>query len=96
MVTFVSSFQAPSWVPTEAVRQPYWVAVSYTRDTDVIDKLAKVMGRSIAEMRGAISELEEHVWMIVGRNPREPLRLTRPPALERPQPVQRLPWWRAA
>ena len=81
-VTFVSSFQAPSWVPSEAIRQPYWVAVSYTRDTAVVDRLAEVMGRSKAEMRGAIGELDEHVWMIVGRNPREPLRLTRPPAMK--------------
>ena len=81
-VTFVSSFQAPSWVPSEAIRQPYWVAVSYTRDSAVVDRLAEVMGRNKAEMRGAIGELDEHVWLIVGRNPREPMRLTRPPAMK--------------
>jgi hypothetical protein len=78
-VTFVSSFQGPSWVPSEAMRQPYWVAVSYTRDIDVIGRLAEVMGRSKAEMKGALKALPEHTWIVVGRNPREPLRITRPP-----------------
>ncbi len=78
-VTFVSSFQAPSWVPSEAMRQPYWAAVSYTRDIDTVARLGEVMGRSRAEMKGAIRALDEHCWLFVGRNPREPIRLTRPP-----------------
>jgi len=80
-VTFVSSFQSPSWVISEAMRQPKWVAVSYTRDVDTVNRLAEIMGRDKAEIRGVISELEEHVWAVVGRNPREPLRLTKPPRL---------------
>jgi hypothetical protein len=81
-VTFVSSFQAPSWVPSEAMRQPYWAAVSYTRDIDTVARLGEVMGRSRAEMKGAIRALEQHCWLFVGRNPREPIRLTRPPKVK--------------
>jgi hypothetical protein len=81
-VTFVSSFQGPSWVPSEAMRQPYWAATSYTRDTDTVGRLAEVMGRSKAEMRGVIRGLDEHVWIVIGRNPREPIRLTRPPMVK--------------
>jgi hypothetical protein len=84
-VTFVSSFQSTSWIPSEAKRQPYWVAASYTRDEDTIGSLAELMGRSRAEMRGAIAELDEFVWIIVGRNPREPLRLVKPPKVNRIQ-----------
>lgn len=83
-VTFVSSFQAPSWVISEAMRQPTWVAVSYTRDIDTINRLAEIMGRDKAEMRGAIRELPPFCWLLVGRNPREPLRITKPPRLHAP------------
>lgn len=83
-ITFVSSFQGPAWVPSEAMRQPVWCAVSYTRDRDVVARLSEVMGRSRAEMQGAIDALgeEEFTWLIVGRNPREPLRVTRPPKVK--------------
>lgn len=77
-VTFVSSFQSPSWVPSEAVRQPRWIAVSYTRDTDTVNRLAEVLGRPKPEIRGAVKELPAYHWLIVGRNPREPMIITKP------------------
>jgi len=77
-VTFISSFQSPSWVPSEAVRQPRWIAVAYTRDTDTVNRLAEVMGRPKGEIRGAVKELTEFHWLIVGRNPREPMIITKP------------------
>jgi hypothetical protein len=61
-----------------AGKQATWVAVSYTRDTDVVNRLAEIMGRPKAEIRGAVNGLERYSWILVGRDPREPLRVTIP------------------
>ena len=77
-ISFVSSYQAPTWVTPMAGKQATWVAVSYTRDTDVVNRLAEIMGRPKAEIRGAVNGLERYSWILVGRDPREPLRVTIP------------------
>ena len=79
-ISFVSSYQAPSWVTPQASRQASWVAVSYTQDDDVVGRLAEVLGRSKAEVRGAFKGLDRFAWVIVGRNPKEPYRVTIPDA----------------
>jgi hypothetical protein len=82
-ISFVGSFQAPTWVTPQAGKQSTWVAVSYTRDTDVVNRLAEILGRPKSEIRGAIKGLERFSWIIVGRDPREPLRITIPDFDER-------------
>jgi len=77
-ISLVSSFQAPTWVTPMAGKQSTWVFISYTRDTDVVNRLAEILGRPKAEIRGAVRGLEEYSWIVVGRNPREPLRITIP------------------
>ena len=77
-LSFVSAYQAPSWVTPHASKMSTWVAVSYTRDTDVVNRLAEILGRPKPEIRGALSGLDPYSWLIVGRNPREPLRVTIP------------------
>jgi len=77
-VSFVSSYQAPAWVTPHASRQATWVAVSYTRDAAVVDRLAEILGRPKAEIRGALQGLDRFSWLIVGRDPREPYRVTIP------------------
>lgn len=77
-LSFVSSYQAPSWVTPAASKMSTWVAVSCTRDTDVVNRLAEVLGRPKPEIRGALEGLEEYSWLLVGRNPREPVRVTLP------------------
>jgi hypothetical protein len=77
-LSFISSYQAPSWVTPHAAKQSTWVAVSYTRDTDVVNRLAEVLGRPKAEIRGALTGLDKYSWLIVGRDPREPYRVTLP------------------
>ena len=77
-LSFISSYQAPSWVTPHAAKMSTWVAVSYTRDTDVVNRLAEVLGRPKPEIRGALSGLDPFSWLIVGRNPREPYRVTLP------------------
>jgi len=77
-LSFVSSYQAPSWVTPHAGKMSTWVAVSYTRDSDVVNRLAEILGRPKPEIRGAVAGLEPFTWLIVGRNPREPIRVTLP------------------
>ena len=77
-LSFVSSYQAPSWVTPHAAKQSTWVFVSYTRDTDVVNRLAEILGRPKPEIRGAVAGLDRFSWLVVGRDPREPIRVTLP------------------
>lgn len=77
--TFVSSFQAPRRVPLEAMQQPSWMCLAYTRDATVLDRTAEVAGRPKAEVRGLMRELDEFHWMIVPRRARDPILVVKPP-----------------
>ena len=77
-VSLVLSFQQPKWVTAASLTQPTWFAVSQTRDTDTVNRLAELMGRPKAEIRGALKGLERYCWLIVGRDPRAPLIVTKP------------------
>ena len=77
-VSVVLSFQQPRWVTGATLTQPAWFAVTGTRDTDTVNRLGELMGRPKAEIRGALKGLERYCWLIVGRNPREPLIVTKP------------------
>lgn len=77
-ISVVSAYQRPANVPRTASDQSTWVAVSYTRDRDVVDRVAEMLGRDKPEIRGAIKALEPYSWLVVGRNPRVPMIITRP------------------
>lgn len=77
-VSVVISFQQPKWVTSASLTQPTWMAVGYTRDTDTVNRLAELMGRPKAEIRGALKGLDRFCWLVVGRDPREPLVVTKP------------------
>ena len=77
-LSFVSSYQSPSWVTPQAARQASWVAVSYTRDDETVSRLAEILGRPKPEVRGVFKGLKKYSWVIVGRDPREPYRVTIP------------------
>jgi hypothetical protein len=81
-VSMVTSFQAPRWVPKSASDQTAWVFAWYTRDTDVVDRMAEMVGRRKAEIRGAvrgIGSAPHGSVLVFGRDPRLPLIVTRPP-----------------
>lgn len=80
-VSVVSSFQRPANVPRTASDQASHLIVWYTRDDDVVKRIAEMMGRPKPEVRGAVRGLEEHCILCVSRNPREPMIVTRPPPL---------------
>lgn len=78
-VSLVSSFQRPANVPRSASDQSTWIAVWYTRDLDVVNRLAEMVGRPKAEIRGAVSGLEKYSLLLFSRVPTDPIRVIRPP-----------------
>lgn len=78
-VSVVTAFQRPARVPRAASEMATWLLVWYTRDRDTLDRIAEMMGRPKAEVRGAVSELREHCLLAVNRSPRQPMIVTRPP-----------------
>lgn len=63
--------------------QVYWLAVAYTRDDRMVQRLAELLGRPAAEVRQLIRSLPPFTWCIVGRDPRAPYVLTKPPRVSR-------------
>ena len=79
-LSFISSYQSPAWVSPEASRQASWIAVSYTRDDDIIKRTAEIIGRNRNEVRGAFRGLDKYAFLVVGRDPRQPYMATIPTA----------------
>lgn len=88
-VSVVMLFQAPRWVPRASQDQSKWNFIGLTRDRDVIARLSEILGRSRAEVQGAIDGLgaRPYSWLIARNNPRKPLIVTRPPRVAR-RPVR--------
>lgn len=82
----VSLYQAPRYVPRAAADQARWVWVALTYDVDVVNRLAEVLGRDKAEIRGAINALgsRPYTWLVASRDPRDPLVVTIPHLVRRP------------
>lgn len=64
--------------------QVTWLAVAYTRDDRMVQRLAELLGRPRMECRNLISQLPPFTWAIVGRDPRAPYVITRPPKISGP------------
>jgi DNA helicase HerA-like ATPase len=82
-ISVVSAYQRPANVPRTASDQATWMAVSFTRDKDVVDRVAEMLGRPKPEIRGALNGLDPYSWVVVGRDPRMPLIITRPKEIAR-------------
>lgn len=78
-VSMVTSFQRPANVPRAAADQSTWLAVWATRDVDVVNRLAEMVGRPKNEIRGAVSGLEKYSVLLFSRVPTDPIRVIRPP-----------------
>jgi hypothetical protein len=82
-VSVVLSCQQPRWVTSASLTQPTWVAVSYTREADTVNRLAEILGRPKPEIRGALKGLDiPHYWIVVGLDPRAPYIVTKPPEIK--------------
>ena len=88
-VSLIMLYQAPRWVPKAAQDQPKWSFIGLTRDRDVVARLSEILGRSRAEIQGAVDGLgsRPYSWLVARNNPRKPLIVTRPPRVTR-QPVR--------
>lgn len=80
----VTAFQRPARVPLAASEMSNWVATAFTRDRDVIQRLAEMLGRPLAEVRGALKGLDPYTWLVVKGGNRSPYIVTRPYAVRRP------------
>jgi hypothetical protein len=82
-VSVVTDMQRVSGQPRESTDQATWMAIGYTRDVDAVNRLGEMMGRSRAEMRGALSALGDlkYGFLVVNRDPRSPIIVTRPEKL---------------
>ena len=82
-VSVITDMQRPTGQPRESSDQATWLAVGPSRDMDAASRLGEMMGRSRAEMRGAISALGDldHGFLVVNRKPNDPVIVTRPEKL---------------
>ena len=78
-VSVMTDMQRVTGQPRESSDQATWLAIGYTRDVDAVNRLGEMMGRSRAEMRGAIDALGDlpYGFLVVNRDPRSPILLTR-------------------
>lgn len=82
-VSVITDFQRVTGQPREASDQSTWLAVGPSRDRDAAARLGEMMGRSRAEMIGAVRALGEldHGFLVVSRKPNDPVIVTRPERL---------------
>lgn len=78
-VSVINDMQRVSGQPRESTDQATWLCIGYTRDVDAVNRLGEMMGRSRAEMRGAIDALGElpYGFLVVNRDPHRPIILTK-------------------
>lgn len=75
----ITSYQAPSWVPTAASRQASIVVIWPTMDTAVIKRLSEILGRPWRELQAAVQSLPEFHVLVAQRSPHTPLIVTSAP-----------------
>jgi hypothetical protein len=77
-ISVVLAFQQPKWVTSASLTQPTWIVTSYTRDRDTVARLSEILGRPRAEIQGALKGLDPYCWIVIGRDPRAPIIVTKP------------------
>lgn len=77
----VTSYQRPANVPRAASEMARWLAAWYTRDREVVDRLAEMAGRPKPEVRGAMTALGElrYGFLLFSQDPSLPIICARPP-----------------
>jgi hypothetical protein len=77
----VTSFQAPAWVPKAGTRQAAFTVMWPTRDRDMIQTVARAMGRPWHELAEAVDELPDYHVLVIPKKPRAPMVLAHAPKL---------------
>jgi hypothetical protein len=81
MVSVVTAYQAPSWVPTASTRQASWVIVWPTKDEDSIKKLAEKSGRNKIQIKRVIDSLPPYHCLIIPPKHTDPMIITTAPKI---------------
>lgn len=77
-VSVVSSFQQPVRVPRSAYQQATHLMIYRTRDVDTVNRLAELLGRPKAEIRGTLRVLPKFHIAIFDRDPFGTVIVTKP------------------
>lgn len=80
-VSVVTSFQAPSWVPSAATRQARWIVVWPTRDEDCIKRIAEKAGRQRQVVAHIVHRLPPYHALVIPPKPRDPMIIVHAPAV---------------
>lgn len=78
LLSNITLFQAPAWVPTACTRQASFIVIFPTQDITVIKTLAEKIGRNWRDLVDILHELPDFHCVVAGLNPRDPLVLTKP------------------
>jgi hypothetical protein len=75
----VTSFQAAAWVSKHATRQASFTSLWPTRDRDMIENVAKAMGRDWRKIALAVDELPPYHTLTIPKQIRMPMLVTSAP-----------------
>jgi energy-coupling factor transporter ATP-binding protein EcfA2 len=81
-VSMVASFQRPANVPRTTHEMSTWFFVYYTRDREVVGRIAEMAGRERQHVTGMVKGLPEYYVLLFSRNPRDPVRITVAPPVD--------------
>jgi hypothetical protein len=80
-VSVVTSYQRPARVPRSASEMATYLFTWHTRDVDTVNRMAEMMGRDRAQVRGWVRGLERYAVLVVSNNPHDPVLATWVPRL---------------
>lgn len=79
MLSVLTSFQAPSWVPKVATRQATIVCVWPTQDEDMIKNAARAAGRPWRRVKAILEETEQYNVLVIPDDIKAPMMIVKPP-----------------
>jgi hypothetical protein len=78
----VTSYQAPAWVPTAALRQASYVLLTGNRDPNMIKNIAEAMGRKWQDLVAMVQQLPRWHVIVIPKSLHDPIVIVHPPALD--------------
>jgi hypothetical protein len=79
LLSVISLYQAPAWVPTAASRQATYIFIYPTRDIAVIKTIADKIGRPWKELKEVLDNTPRYHFVCASLNPLDPLVMSSPP-----------------
>ncbi len=82
-ISMVTAQQSTRWASKTSAEQSYWLALSQTRDREIVRRMSEMSGRPAAEVRGILRGLMTHAWALFSRSPYDPVGVTIPAEVKR-------------